>query len=54
MQMQGVAKRDYSKKSDLVINSLQPIERLRMNRTAYNENFNNKNYAIVYKAKKNP
>ena len=31
MQMQGVAERDYSKKSDLVINSLQPIERLTMN-----------------------
>ena len=47
-----MAKRDYSKKSDLVINSLQPIERLTMNRTAYNENFNNKNYVIVYTAEK--
>ena len=31
MQMQGVAKRDYCKKSNLVINGLQPIERLTMN-----------------------
>ena len=31
MQMQGVAKRDCCKKSDLVINGLQPIERLTMN-----------------------
>ena len=31
MQMQGVAKRDYCKESDLVINGLQPIERLTMN-----------------------
>ena len=31
MQMQGVAKKDYCKRSDLAINGLQPIERLTMN-----------------------
>ena len=31
MQMQGAAKRDYCKTFDLVINCLQPIERLIMN-----------------------
>ena len=31
MQMQGVAKRDYCKRFDLVINGLQPIERLTEN-----------------------
>ena len=29
--MQGVSKRDYCKRPDLVINGLQPIERLTMN-----------------------
>ena len=31
MQMQGVVKKHYYKRSDLVINGLQPIERLTMN-----------------------
>ena len=31
MQMQGVAKRDYCKRSELAIDHLQPIERLTMN-----------------------
>ena len=33
--MQGVAKRDHCKRSDLVINGLQPIERLTMNILPY-------------------
>ena len=31
MQMQGVAKRDHCKRSDLITDCLQPIERLTMN-----------------------
>ena len=58
MQMQGVAKRDYCKKSDLVINGLQPIERVTVNiipiisfMNKKGSNYNNTNYAIAYTTK---
>ena len=60
MQTQGVAKRGNCKRSDQVINGLQPRERLTMNilpNYIYNEqkstNYNNKSYAIASYGKKN-